>query len=319
MQIAHFSQLLPWAGKVFCCNASPVLMWCLFSAILLPRPDVCCVSLFWLRVFHALLVCTLFLLTPPGRCRGLWAPTHAQRSSKSATDLQVEGRGASSTEQCLRSPGLCPSLPQHICRDKPHPEITCAQAGWSALQSPWCNHLGLLWLRKILLLLAMALIDWSWCILLLGLFQIFLPSAACSALPHKVALAVAGWQKCLAAPNWCKASSFTHYNTQNMTLNCFCCPWSVMEGRTGIRNALNSRNYLFLGEWITAQSYMIRIFWWIRTIWLFGFFWAFQVFEIAILCSLNIIFPWIVYTHTCPIHACMTKQTQLCEIFVLKN
>lgn len=120
-----------------------ILMWCLFSAILLPCLNVFCVS-FFLAPFFSCPVGVHFacqyLVTQPGHCRGLWARSLAQMNSKLTTyEWRVEVLPALHS-----APGALGCVPPQQAgrttttrlQDKLHPEITRAQAGWSALQSP---------------------------------------------------------------------------------------------------------------------------------------------------------------------------------------
>lgn len=149
------------------------LKWCLFSAILLPCLHVSCVYWFWLHVFHALSLCSL--------CATLWS--HNQDIVEdfvlpvmhrwAAHYPGLAGGGERSFQPWAEpqepwAPSLAGSQGYHN---------TFAGTSWANLcpgrlecsPESLMQSSGSLWLRKILLLSAMALTDWSWCILLQGL------------------------------------------------------------------------------------------------------------------------------------------------------
>lgn len=125
-------------------------------------------------------------------------------NSKLTTGLRGEGRGASSTEQCLRSAGLCPSL---AGRQGYH--NTCLQGTSYTLRQLVHRQAGVLSRAPNEIIWVPHDSEKSSCFQqrcrqtdpgashCRGLFKIFLPPAACPALLHKVTLAVAGRQKCV--------------------------------------------------------------------------------------------------------------------------
>lgn len=190
-----------WLGRFFAAMPPQFLKWCLFSVILLPCLHASCVSWLWLHVFHALSLCTL--------CATLWSQNQDIVEDFGLWVLHRwaahEPGLAGGGQRCFQpwaepqepwAPSLAGSQGYHN---------TFAGTSWANLcpgrlecsPESLMQSAGSLWLRK-----SSCFQQWHWqtdpgASCCRGLFKIFLPPAACKALPHKVTLAGTGWQKCV--------------------------------------------------------------------------------------------------------------------------